>query len=88
MPEPLPRVKAVKVYRGLYELRGVTHTRPRNLGGPVCGGRVFAERFSTAPPEWRWECFCEACKKCDPDGWPTLRDCLREAPAFWTQKGI
>jgi hypothetical protein len=86
------RVKAVRVRCGLYELSGVTHTAPRYPGAPACGGRVFAERF---PGEWdeeggkpvrlppSWECFCERCLDCDPGGWDTLAECVREALSFW-----
>lgn len=86
-------VKAVKVRRGLYRLEGVTHTEPRYPGASVCGGQVFAQRH---PDESRddgvevdmvlpssWECFCEKCLDCDPNGWATLAECVLEAPAFW-----
>jgi hypothetical protein len=73
-------------------LRGVTHTHPRFLGAPPCGGQVFAEFFAgeskvdydePSPPSW--ECYCEKCLDCDPNGWDTLRECVREAPAYWCQ---
>jgi hypothetical protein len=91
-------VTAVKVRKGLYELRGVTHTEPRRPGEAPCGGQVFAEWFKGpwdsetdyyTGKERRfklpdsWECYCEKCQDCDPNGWPTLADCVREAPAFW-----
>lgn len=81
-------VVAEKVRRGVYRLSGVT------CGD--CGGQVFAEWFPpnhdteirdgkevpyTIPASW--ECYCDECQQCDPNGWPTLRDCRREAPAYW-----
>lgn len=83
MRESTTRVQAVKVRRGLYELRGVTHTQPAYPGQPACGGQVYAQRFRGVPDPWGWECFCRECLDCDPNGWPTLRDCLREAPRYW-----
>lgn len=81
-------VKAVKVRKGLYELRGVTDTSWHRAGESVCGGQIFAEWFhgewdgdEKLPPSW--ECYCERCKECDPNGWATLRECVREAPAYW-----
>jgi hypothetical protein len=83
-----PLVKAVKVRRGLYELRGVICSVPRYRGAAPCGGQVFAEWLGpqrdggeTIPASW--ECFCEKCKDCDPNGWGTLAECVREAPGFW-----
>lgn len=89
-------VKPVKVRRGLYELRGVTHTAPDHRGGEICGGQVFAEWFKGP---WdadfkngketpykiadSWECYCEKCGLCDSDGWPTLKDCVKVSPEFW-----
>lgn len=64
-----------KIRRGLYKLEGVTHTTHY---GVSCGGQVFAESLSGG-----WECYCEKCKACDPNGWPTLADCVREAPGYW-----
>lgn len=88
------KAKAVKVRRKLYRLDGVVHGE-RGNGNP-CGGQVFAEWF---PGEWdsemvddkerryklpaSWECYCEKCLGCDPNGWDTLEDCVREAPAYW-----
>jgi len=81
-------VQAFKVRRGLYELRGVTHTKPRYRGAPPCGGQVFAQfcpeemdKDEVLPASW--ECFCEKCQDCDPDGWNTLKECLVEAPKSW-----
>jgi len=81
-------VKAIKVAPKVYKLRGITHTCPRYCGAAVCGGQVFAERFpgeedddGPIPPSW--ECYCETCGDCDPNGWATLRECLAEAPEFW-----
>jgi hypothetical protein len=81
-------VGAVKVRRGLYELRGIAHTRPSYPGAAACGGRVYAEWFpgerddgGPIPPSW--ECYCEKCLECDPNGWATLAECRREAPGYW-----
>ena len=89
------RVQAVKVRRGLYELRGVTHTRPRPRypGAPVCGGKIFAERFGLYRDDGEvisgsWECYCERCLDCDFNGWDTLRECIQEAPEFWMEEVI
>ena len=83
------KVRPVKIRRGLYRLDGVTHTKPRYRGAEVCGGQVFAhcydpfvEAVEIVPGSW--ECFCETCKDCDPNGWRTLAECVREAPAFWS----
>lgn len=81
----------VKVRRGLYELRGVTHATAiyRRPNAPVCGGQVFAEWFGpTADGDEvlpaSWECYCDRCQECDPNGWPTLLDCVLKAPEYWT----
>ena len=93
------RVQPIKVRRGLYKLLGVTHTNPRRRTGDVCGGQVFAERFGPYGVAERfgpygeegevipgsWECYCERCQDCDPNGWATLKECVCEAPDFWMQ---
>lgn len=85
------RVRLVRLSPGHYRLDGVTHTH----GG--CDGQVYAERFgpswdSEVWPDGRaervrleasWECYCETCGECDVNGWPTLKDCKREAQAYW-----
>lgn len=82
-------VRAIKVRRGLYRLDGVTCTSARCQPGlPPCGGQVYAEWFEgewdgddKLPPSW--ECYCEKCLDCDPNGYDTLRECKKEAPGFW-----
>lgn len=80
-----------KVCRGKYELVGITHTVPSYVGDQVCHGQVFAEWFPDSKvdedsQDASWECYCERCGWCDPNGWPTLRDCVREASAFWCRE--
>ena len=81
--------KTIKLHPGFYELRGVTHRRPKYPGSPACGGKILAQRFpgeedddGRIPPSW--ECFCEECGECDPNGWPTLRECVENTPDYWT----
>ena len=88
---------AIKVRRGLYELCGVTHAGRDYPGADICGGQVFAERFRAYREEDEiipgdgevipasWECFCKKCGDCDPNGWDTLKDCVREAPEYWCE---
>lgn len=71
-----------RIRRGLYDL-GLTHAGSDYPGAPACGGRVLARRHDDDHADFRWECYCEACGSCDPNGWPTLRDCVREAPGYW-----
>lgn len=66
------RVKAVPIRRGLYRLLGCRCH---------CGGEIRVER--TGRGAFAWEPFCAACKDCDPNGYATLRETVRETPKFW-----
>lgn len=64
-------ITTVRIRPGLYRIVGVACR---------CGGELRVERCGRTP-EFRWETFCVKCKKCDPDGYSTLADCVREATA-------
>lgn len=87
-------VKVVRIRKGKVRLDGVTHTAPDYPGKVPCGGQIYAERVALGrrllgprspddDREFRWECYCDECQECDPNGWPTLNDCKAEAPGFW-----
>jgi hypothetical protein len=68
---------ATKLRAGLYRLDGVTCK---------CGGELRAERVGSHAHEFAWETFCVKCLTCDPNGWRTLRDCIRLSPGHFSQK--
>jgi len=82
-------VTPVRIRRGLYRLDGVTHGA-RYPGGPVCGGRIFAESIDangrpfSSERYYRWECYCETCLECDANGHATLKLCATVAGQYWS----
>jgi len=72
----MAKPKTRKIRTGLYMLVGVLHA-------PLCGGQIFAEGGMSTERAFRWECYCKQCQACDPNGWRTLAECVKEAPAFW-----
>ncbi len=55
----------------------------------ACGGvlqvqdhRTPGER-ATAQPEGRYECFCQGCKDCDPNGHSSQAKVIAESPAYF-----
>jgi hypothetical protein len=46
-----------------------------------CGGTVYIERNGYG--NWRWESWCDECKQCDPNGWPSLFSAVMKAPEFF-----
>ena len=71
-------VAAIRIRPGLYRIEGVT-----DQGKTSCGGQVYAEKVESHNREFAWECYCERCLDCDPNGWPSLRACVAEAAGFW-----
>lgn len=54
-----------------------------------CGGMLAVQDHRTAggPPtakkETRYECYCEECKNCDPNGHATQLQVLENSPAYF-----
>lgn len=81
-------ITATKINELRWELTGATHATPDYKGGPVCGGQICAEWFDEEEDDdgiipGSWECFCVKCLKCDPNGWPTIEECVAAAPVYW-----
>ncbi len=90
MPSKQVAVTAERIRPGLYRLVGIVCGGDRVYG--PCGGELHAERMGDnrrqnngggVDPEFRWETFCAKCKTCDPNGWSTLADCVREAAEYF-----
>lgn len=67
-------IRAVKIHRGLYRLKGCC------CG---CSGELRVQSVLSHGQQFRWETFCETCRSCDCNGWPTLADCVQESPAYF-----
>lgn len=73
-------ISARRIRKGLFEIVGLTCE---------CGGILQIESHKadgkplSVEQEWKWETFCTKCKSCDPEGWPTLVDCLLNARAYF-----
>ncbi len=95
--QPAARSSAHRMVRriraGLYELVGAYH-QPNHRGLRPCDGRILCERvepssrmtgeeINSDPVNYRWEAYCETCKACDPNGWPTLREANKESRRYF-----
>ena len=69
MPEP---EKLIRIQAGLYRIVGLRCS---------CGGELRIENVGS--DDFRWETFCFRCKTCDPNGWPTLAQCLVNAAEYF-----
>lgn len=81
------------VRRGLHRIVGIVCGGDK-IYGP-CGGTLYVERVAAhkrcfGPGDnsnFKWETYCDKCKTCDCNGWATLAECVREAPAYFEAKG-
>jgi hypothetical protein len=84
VPTTTPTVRSVRISAGRHLLVGVTHDG--------CGGEIHACRCDRDEDHkdddgdvipMSWECVCQSCWACDPNGHSSLRECKIEAPGYW-----
>jgi hypothetical protein len=64
-------IRGERVSSGRWQVKGVTC---------ACGGELVIDRCGTGA--FRCETSCTDCYRCDPNGWPTVRQCLAHLDYF------
>ncbi len=64
-----------RIRPGLHRIVGITCE---------CGGELRIEQCGYG--EFRWEASCAGCLTCDCNGWPTLAECVENAPEYFVAK--
>lgn len=67
-----------KIRAGLYEIAVECKGAEFSSHKPV---KIMIEKIQDG--EWAWEAFCPACMACDPNGYASLREAVKETPGFW-----
>jgi hypothetical protein len=71
-----------KICAGLYRIIGITCGIISPQGVP-CGGELRIELCDGSERDFRWETFCDRCKNCDCNGWPTRSSALANAKEYF-----